>query len=276
MDKSTPTQRPELFSAAPSGGGGRRILASLENSGKTHTPGGRLARMRPSYLVMLLMLLAIVSAGLASISYYGMAPVQRSQVWAPVEPYTDRAPQPAPDDVPEEVKQRAAAIVNEPLPAIGPARHRQAAPQAAPKAVPTGATAGGVAPNDQAARAAQTAASIGNPAMPVHPQLRAHSNPPARPGIQPVRPHDTQPEAPVRPAPDSDVILLAALVAHSGGQPSAMYVSRDVVERRDGDSTEVLLRRCQRLGGTEAGLCRARICNGQWLHEAACRLPLSD
>ena len=70
--------------------------------------------------------------------------------------------------------------------------------------------------------------------------------------------------------------LLAALVAHSGSQPSAILHTRDVVERRDGNSTDSLLRRCQRLGGAEAGLCRARICSGQWLHEAACRMPMSD
>jgi hypothetical protein len=75
---------------------------------------------------------------------------------------------------------------------------------------------------------------------------------------------------------DSDVTLLAALVAHSGAQPSAILHARDVVERTDGDSTDALLRRCQRLGGAEAGLCRARICNGLWLHEAACRAPVSD
>lgn len=240
MDKSTPTQRPDLFCAAQSGGGSRRILASLENSGKAQSPAARLARIRPSYLVMLLMLLAILSAGVASISYYGMAPVQHSRAWAPAVPLSNHAPQPAPMDTPEEVQRLAAAIVNEPLPAIVPARHRPAAPQA----------------------------------------LRAERSPHARPGIQGSKTQGTQHDGPRSLAtaapPDSDVTLLAALVAHSGAQQSTMHYSRDVVERRDGDSTDALLRRCQRLGGAEAGLCRARICNGQWLHEAACRLPVSD
>eukprot|EP01034_Spumella_vulgaris_P037857 gene37857-46715_t len=78
------------------------------------------------------------------------------------------------------------------------------------------------------------------------------------------------------PQADSDVALLTALVAHSGSQPGAGRYLRDVAERSGGDSTDALLRRCQRLAVPEAGLCRARICNGQWLHEAACRVPLDD
>lgn len=256
MDKSTPTQRPDLFSAAPSGGGSRRILASLENSGKTQSPAARLARIRPSYLVMLLMLLAILSAGVASISYYGMAPAQQSKAWTSAAPLSIHAPQAAPADTPEEVQRLAAAIVNEPLPAIVPARHRQAANQAMPAA------------------ASPAAAAAARPA------LRAERSTPARSGIPVNKTRSTPHEGTLRLAsaapPDSDVTLLAALVAHSGSQASAMHYSRDVVERRDGDSTDALLRRCQRLGGAEAGLCRARICNGQWLHEAACRMPVSD
>jgi hypothetical protein len=253
LDKSTPTQRPDLFSAAQSGGGSRRILASLENSGKAQSPAARLARIRPSYLVMLLMLLAILSAGVASISYYGMAPAQQSKAWTSAAPLSIHAPQAAPADTPEEVQRLAAAIVNEPLPAIVPARHRQAANQAMPAAAPAAAA---------------------------RPALRAERSPQARPGIQVNKTHSTAHEGTLRLAsaapPDSDVTLLAALVAHSGSQASAMHYSRDVVERRDGDSTDALLRRCQRLGGAEAGLCRARICNGLWLHETACRMPVSD
>ncbi len=57
------------------------------------------------------------------------------------------------------------------------------------------------------------------------------------------------------PAPDGDVALLTALVAHSNPDSA-----RDVVEPRLADSTEMLLQRCLRVGGEEGRLCQARIC----------------
>jgi hypothetical protein len=55
-----------------------------------------------------------------------------------------------------------------------------------------------------------------------------------------------------RAAPDTDVALLSALVAHAN--------ARDVVEPHGSDSTESLLQRCRRVGGEEGRLCRLRIC----------------
>ena len=55
-----------------------------------------------------------------------------------------------------------------------------------------------------------------------------------------------------RTAPDTDVALLSALVAHAN--------ARDVVEPRGSDSTASLLQRCRRIGGEEGRLCRLRIC----------------
>jgi hypothetical protein len=277
LNKSTPPQKPELFSAAQPADGSRRILASLEHSGKATTPAARLARLRPGQLVLLLTLLAVVAAGIASISYVGMAPARYSQPLAPSAPQLPLVAEQ------EESERRAAAIVNEPLPAIAAARHKQSASDIA--AVPAQNAKVGAAPPAAQAKAPPAAAALaatttGVAAAPqasiqARPAMHAERNLQARP-----RPVFRAAAGPTRVAAatqqDSDVTLLAALVAHSGAQPSAILHTRDVVERTDGDSTDALLRRCQRLGGAEAGLCRARICNGLWLHEAACRSPVSD
>jgi hypothetical protein len=62
---------------------------------------------------------------------------------------------------------------------------------------------------------------------------------------------------------DSDVALLAALVAHGSAD-------KDIVDRHSEASTASLLRRCRRLGGTEGELCEARICSGVASGEAPC------
>lgn len=77
--------------------------------------------------------------------------------------------------------------------------------------------------------------------------------------------------APLKPKPgaaagDSDVTLLAAIVAH--GQRSAP--PRDVVLRKDEEETPGLLQRCRQLGLIEGMLCRARICAGRWDSDPAC------
>ena len=76
------------------------------------------------------------------------------------------------------------------------------------------------------------------------------------------------------PANDTDVALLTALVAHAG-KPVVVAPerSRDIVERRDGDSTDDLLARCKQLGLIEGMLCRSRICSGRWESDATCRAP---
>jgi hypothetical protein len=89
---------------------------------------------------------------------------------------------------------------------------------------------------------------------------------------------------PPQPA-DSDVALLAAIVAHASNQPppplpervaasvrvTASGVSDDVVQRTGNEATASLLQRCQQLGFIEAMLCRARICSGRRDSDAACR-----
>lgn len=76
------------------------------------------------------------------------------------------------------------------------------------------------------------------------------------------------------PANDTDVALLTALVAHAG-KPAVVAPerSRDIVERREGDSTAELLARCKQLGLIEGMLCRSRICSGRWESDATCRAP---
>lgn len=76
------------------------------------------------------------------------------------------------------------------------------------------------------------------------------------------------------PASDTDVTLLTALVAHAD-KPVVVAPerSRDIVERREGDSTADLLARCKQLGLIEGMLCRSRICSGRWESDATCRAP---
>nr|WP_229259474.1 hypothetical protein [Duganella aceris] len=73
---------------------------------------------------------------------------------------------------------------------------------------------------------------------------------------------------------DTDIALLAALVAHAN-KPTVTVAerSRDVVERKEGDSTAELLARCRQLGLIEGMLCRSRICAERWDADAACRAP---
>jgi hypothetical protein len=84
---------------------------------------------------------------------------------------------------------------------------------------------------------------------------RAHAKPKAKPVA-------ARREQPRRPAPDTDVALLSALVAHANDS--------DVVEARGGDSTESLLQRCRRVGGEEGRLCGIRICATR-AGDSACR-----
>ncbi|CAN7201775.1 hypothetical protein LJR289_000566 [Pseudoduganella sp. LjRoot289] len=294
MDKPKPTQRPDLLSApqGSSSSSSQRILASLENSGKSNAPGATLARLRPSHLVLLVTLLAVLAAIVACFSYVGMEPAQHRKE-------LDFGKHPTPlARPPQEVERMAAAIVNEPLPAVSPAssklssnQHRAAAAAVAAAAAAQPAGAARIAQRRTAARlhAPDTPAKAapGMPATQAREWGHAHANASASPSAS-ARPlaaayaGGTVPQARLSAAaaqPDSDIALLTALVAHTGAQassPPTGQASRDVVEHKEGDSTATLLRRCQRLGGAEASLCRTRICNGLWLHEAACRTPVED
>ncbi|MGO4376658.1 hypothetical protein [Pseudoduganella sp. RAF53_2] len=129
----------------------------------------------------------------------------------------------------EEAQQLAAAIVNEPL-----QKH-------------VAASAPGAALSAAASMAAHATT----------PSARAHA---AKPPVQ-------SPALPIKPSErDSDVALLAALMAHANGLDAA-----------DGQqSTATLLRRCARLAGEEAALCHARTCAGRWTYDSACRVTGSE
>lgn len=60
---------------------------------------------------------------------------------------------------------------------------------------------------------------------------------------------------------DNDVKLLAALVAST---------NQDIVERKPGESTASLLKRCKKLGSLEGSLCSERICSGHWKNDPDC------
>jgi hypothetical protein len=116
--------------------------------------------------------------------------------------------------------------------------------------------------------------SRSEPAMPATPAASAAAGHPANtPRKAPARIAAT-PASAGAVSGDTDVALLAALVAHSS-QPAvaAPERSRDVVERQPGDSTAQLLARCKQLGMIEGMLCRSRICSGRWEADAACRAP---
>ena len=73
---------------------------------------------------------------------------------------------------------------------------------------------------------------------------------------------------------DTDVALLAALVAHAGASTHVTPDrSRDVVLPQQGEGTTLLLARCKQLGLIEGMLCRSRICSGRWENDPACRAP---
>lgn len=92
-------------------------------------------------------------------------------------------------------------------------------------------------------------------------QHRQHA--PARQAAARAAPLKSRPGA---AAGDSDVTLLAAIVAH--GQ--RLEPPRDVVLRKDEEETASLLQRCRQLGLIEGMLCRARICAGRWDSDPAC------
>jgi hypothetical protein len=259
LDDSKHTKHPQLFSLDAAGGDSRRILASLEQGSRPGTPTAGIARLRPGQLALGLGLLVMMACALAWMSYIGMnAPLQRPDLVV-----ARRAPQVT---EPHEVERLAAAIVNQPLQTMAPAARRQAPVQPSASAPADGArTVAANGPRRTAADAPARLAAQTPAGAPLRTTMPAAARAPGHASI-----------APVTSGADNDVALLAALVAYPGRQPPLIEHSRDVVERLEGDSTPALLRRCQRLGGAEASLCRARICSGQWLHEAACRAAIAD
>ncbi|QGZ38921.1 hypothetical protein IP92_05331 [Pseudoduganella flava] len=147
------------------------------------------------------------------------------------------------------------------LPVPQPA-HVAAAPEAPPAAEATAAAAAII--EDAPAPSAVVAAALA-PTPVATVVMRRERPAAAKPQPKEVR-RDSPPRslrtvrAPA--APDTDVALLTALVAHASGG--------DVVEPHLADSTASLLQRCQRVGGEEGRLCRLRICSSR-ADDDACR-----
>jgi hypothetical protein len=279
----TSKRKPDLLSASRSvQDRGQRILASLEQGGKPVTLTRRAAsRQLDSWIVGVSSVVMVLAAFAWVMHDSSVAPAPKRITWASARPaQAAQAAPPAAGMAQQQQQQasQAAAIVNE------APEHRAAhgAPAAASvlatASASTAASGPAIEPGLIAARAS---------AVTEHSKASAaRANASAAPAASAVNVASRAvgaagPSAAARngsPAPatsaDTDVALLTALVAHSG-RPATVTPerSRDVVERRDGDSSETLLARCKQLGLIEGMLCRSRICSGRWESDAACRAP---
>lgn len=236
--------------------GTRRILASLEHGALT-LEQERVARWKLNGWTMGLCILLLAMTVLAWVVHQSAVKTVAHQDDAPPSVGAARSDTifthatAAPTTLP--AASQAAAIIND-----GPVQVeivRRADPQGAALSQQSGKPAGseaGVA-GTLAGRPAKTVAKTA--------------------GIGPAHARKATAALPVAPS-DTDVTLLAALVAHAN-HPAVVTAerSRDIVERADGDNTAELLRRCKQLGLIEGMLCRSRICSGRWENDPACRTP---
>lgn len=294
MDTLNP--RPELRAgAAGTGDHGRRILSSLEHGGAPATVARRPRRWQlDGWTVALMLMLAGLSVlvwmtreGQITPRRYGTGSTGSTGSSSSSSNYGSHGSHggygsyasssagragrhapliPTPEAVAEQ--QQAATIVNEAtsaMPPRGGMQHALHYPQShqAPHTLPQQTQH--PAPPPTAAAAAQAGA--------------AHTRPPQAGAVADTKPvpagRKAAPSASAQAAStpaDTDIALLAALVEHSSKPSKAVPErTRDVVERRDGDSTASLLARCRQLGPIESLLCRSRICSGRWENDAACR-----
>lgn len=140
-----------------------------------------------------------------------------------------------------------------------------AAPALAPALVQRGAIAPPAPVPDAAPAPAPAAATIVNEPVPPQAAAPAPHKPQAPTRQAAARAAAARPSL-AAAAGDSDVTLLAAIVAH--GQHT--QPPRDVVLRHEEAETASLLQRCRQLGLIEGMLCRARICAGRWDSDPAC------
>lgn len=276
----TPKRKPNLMTASRSGQDqGQRILASLEHGGKPVAPPRRAAaRQLDSWIVGVCSLVVVLAAIAWTMRDGSVAPSRQRQETMAARPASAASAAPTASGEPTASAEagvippaggQAAAIVNEP-----------AAPERR-------ATQTHVATSDWTS-ATTTALPAAAPVLAAHKAPPAHANikaaqnaqsqsvsaVPRTAGTASTAARASGTTTPAGAAADTDVALLTALVAHAG-QPTAVTPerSRDVVERRDGDSTATLLARCKQLGLIEGMLCRSRICSGRWEADAACRAP---
>ncbi|MCP2008836.1 hypothetical protein [Duganella violaceipulchra] len=257
----TSKQKPDLMSSnRVAADGGKRILAHLEHGPKTASKPARTSGWTIDGWTIGLGLLVLTICMVAWLVHDDtLTPSSFAHSRSSVRTHFERRPIEAvePQAAASPPAVQAAAIVNEsitrPVPTPAPASHPPSTATAPPPHTLASSEAPHAAgPAHRQAGAASTAAA---------PAARL---PVARPAV-----------AATAAAPgDTDVALLAALVAHSN-KPAAVLPerSRDVVERQEGDSTAQLLARCKQLGLIEGMLCRSRICSGRWDADPACNAP---
>ncbi|MBJ7310796.1 hypothetical protein H7U20_11375 [Rugamonas sp. CCM 8940] len=284
----------------PAAGNGERILASLERGGTTLMVPHRPSRVQLNGWTLALLLLLLILGVSAWLTHRdGVAPLRHAL------PLSARAPMPPLPALPTLLASAPAqqtmantapaAIVNEAAAAHPHSDNndtlveiiRPARPSAKPAYLPatpagrvgngagrtaanTGATATTLAAGPAPRSIAKAGAGAAKPAQTPHLAARLDSPAPVRA----KKPTALGATAGSAVGSDTDVALLTALVAHASA-PVTLLVeeSRDVVERKEGDATAGLLRRCKQLGPLEGMLCRSRICSGRWDNDAACRAP---
>ncbi|WP_395400462.1 hypothetical protein ACHMW6_23775 [Pseudoduganella sp. UC29_106] len=145
------------------------------------------------------------------------------------------------------VERLAAAIVNEPLQQRALAQARQP-DRAAPVRAAAADALAGAAPSRGPTRVPARVAVRGGEA--------AAGRAPGAPGMAATA--------------DSDVALLAALMAHASGADAGGHMAGVA------GPAAAQLRRCARLSGAQATQCQARACAGHWGQSSACRVTVAE
>ena len=269
----TPTPKPDMMAASPRPGGGKRILAALEHGARpapkpVRANGWTMDNWTVGLGLLLLLMVSVAwmmhekTITPATFKYHAndsraaAAPRAERQL-AP------RAERPAAPD-----SERAAAIVNTASTSVdaGPAG---ATMPDRPDWPPLAGTPPASAPDGPA-----PAAPSSHKPLLAGPSVRAPQPAQQAAATTARNAAGAGTTAASAAARDTDVTLLAALVAHANKPTVAVTErSRDVVERKQGDTTAQLLARCQQLGLIEGMLCRSRICADRWDADPACRAP---
>jgi hypothetical protein len=224
------------------------------------------------FIVLPLILISLVVAAAFTIADRSSTPA------TPTTPTTATAPtpaQPSPSPVtaitPPAAPIQAATIINDPLTSDPHQRLSNALTDTQPASTPAVPTA----VDTQHITATSPTAPHKTAPLP-----SSHKPVTTKPATDKSHPADTD---------DHDVKLLTALVAstpvakeqpskahntkHATNKPqtSPKDDSRDIVERKPGDSTASLLARCKKLGMIEGELCRWRICADRWDTDPVCK-----
>lgn len=268
-----------------------RILNSISD-GKNATrsiAGGKAGKPRRLLVIVLVLLLVAGLATLAAlrINRPDSAPVQATGANAPVPPVASAAPAPTP--AAEATTTPAAPAAQESSGAGDTAVINDTAPRAPDDAASTASRG-----PDQLTSALEE--GVKPPPATLKNALEAKPEKPAKQAA----PHEDKKKkaAKTDKRDDSDVDLIKALVERSGeverkrtprdtagngnGQKPAQNQATsprqnearnvDVVERKNGESTASLLKRCHALGFMEGEFCRWRICSGRWDSDPACKV----